>query len=106
MATDGRVRSHYLRVELLLRFANLPPGDSERFWFKIGLSAPVNHAEPAALAPDQPLNSNVHGLRWSWQGGCVFLAFEGDWIKTEGGVPLSSSVRRALVAFLKSLPDE
>ena len=45
--------------------------------FRIGLPAATNAAEPEYLLPDHPLNPNLNGLHWSWQGGYIFLAVEG-----------------------------
>ncbi|MSU37008.1 MAG: hypothetical protein EXS36_18305 [Pedosphaera sp.] len=52
--------------------------------FQIGIDPDVNHADPACFAPEHPLNPNRNGLHWSWQGGYVFLAIEGDWLKIDG----------------------
>ena len=52
--------------------------------FHIGVPRQENHADPAGLAADHPLNPNLNGLHWSWQGGYVFLAIEGDWLRPDG----------------------
>jgi cytochrome c peroxidase len=63
---------------------SLPAGDYDRVRFHIGVPERDNHANPASLAADHPLNPNVNGLHWNWQGGYVFFAIEGDWIKPDG----------------------
>lgn len=52
--------------------------------FHVGLDAVTNAANPAQYPPDHPLNPNVNGLHWSWQGGYIFLALEGNWRGAEG----------------------
>ncbi len=64
--------------------AGLPSGRYDRIRFQVGVPAKDNHAESAGYAPDHPLNPNVNGLHWSWQGGYVFLAIEGDWLRPDG----------------------
>lgn len=58
---------------------NLPAGFYDRMRFQIGVPPAVNHLDPAQYGPAHPLNPNVNGLHWSWQGGYVFLALEGAW---------------------------
>ena len=45
--------------------------------FQVGLGTNLNHADPAKVAPGHPLNPNLNGLHWNWQGGYIFLALEG-----------------------------
>ncbi len=47
--------------------------------FYLGLEAPDNHADPAKFPAGHPLNANLNGLHWDWQGGYIFLALEGLW---------------------------
>ena len=56
-----------------------PHGRFDRLRFSVGVPAIENHADPAGLAADHPLNPNVNGLHWNWQGGYVFFALEGNW---------------------------
>ena len=58
---------------------NIPIGRYERVRFLVGLTRDVNRREPSQYGADHPLNPNVNGLHWGWQGGYVFLALEGDW---------------------------
>jgi len=73
---DGRTR---------FSLGELPAGNYDRVRFHVGLPAKENHADPATLAPDHPLHPNVNGLHWNWQGGYVFLALEGAWLRADGG---------------------
>ena len=59
-----------LRIEV-------PDGKYRALRFHIGPDAAENAADPAKLAADHPLNANLNGLHWSWQGGYIFLAVEG-----------------------------
>ncbi len=64
------------------RLNQVPEGRYDQLRFNIGVPPAENHADPASLASDHPLNPNVNGLHWSWQGGYVFFAIEGDWLKS------------------------
>jgi len=66
--------------------ATVPTGRYRALRFHLGLDAATNAANPAQYAPDHPLNPNVNGLHWSWQGGYIFLALEGSW-RGANGVP-------------------
>jgi len=61
------------------RFEGVPEGKYRAVRFHIGPDAAANAAEPAKLAADDPLNPNLNGLHWSWQGGYIFLAMEGHY---------------------------
>ncbi|MFZ4765813.1 MAG: MbnP family protein, partial [Roseimicrobium sp.] len=54
--------------------------------FHVGLDAATNAADPARYEPSHPLNPNVNGLHWSWQGGYIFLALEGSWRSKAGAL--------------------
>ncbi len=66
------------------KVAGIPSGEYNRVRFHVGLPPALNHADPAQYAADHPLNPNVNGLHWSWQGGYVFLALEGHWLDEAG----------------------
>ncbi|MFA6546651.1 MAG: MbnP family protein [Limisphaerales bacterium] len=66
------------RTNFVLR--GLPAGDYDRLRFNIGVPAEENHASPAQWDAAHPLNPQVNGLHWNWQGGYVFLALEGKWV--------------------------
>ena len=64
--------------------AEVPAGRYTALRFHVGLDAATNAANPAQYASDHPLNPNVNGLHWSWQGGYIFLALEGSWRGANG----------------------
>ena len=66
------------------QLAGLHAGRYDRIRFQVGVPARENHAQSTGYAPDHPLNPNLNGLHWSWQGGYVFLAIEGDWLRPDG----------------------
>ncbi len=68
----------------------VPAAGYDRLRFQIGVPAAVNHADPARLDPGHPLNPNVNGLHWSWQGGYVFFALEGSW--RPPGIPPAAGI--------------
>lgn len=49
--------------------------------FSVGPDPAANAADPARWPAGHPLNPNVNGLYWGWQGGYIFLALEGRWRK-------------------------
>jgi cytochrome c peroxidase len=52
--------------------------------FLVGLNTNLNHADIAQFPASHPLNPNLNGLQWSWQGGFIFLALEGLWRNAAG----------------------
>lgn len=54
-----------------------PEGEWTELRFSVGLPPALDEADPAQWPPGHPLNPNLNGLHWSWQGGYLFLAFEG-----------------------------
>ncbi|HWX19137.1 MAG TPA: MbnP family protein [Candidatus Binatia bacterium] len=67
-----------------LRLENVPAGDFRSVRFSIGLNPNLNHDEVAQFPAGHPLNPNLNGLHWSWQGGYIFLALEGLWRNSAG----------------------
>ncbi len=74
-----------------VRLENLPAEKFRSVRFFVGLDEFSNTNNPANYAADHPLNPNLNGLHWSWQGGYIFLAVEGHF--------LNSSEREALRGF-------
>ncbi len=66
------------------RLEQIPPGEFCTIRFLVGLSTNLNHANPAKFSPSHPLNPDVNGLYWGWQGGYIFLALEGLWRNPAG----------------------
>ena len=62
----------------------IPGGKFSAFRFSIGLNTNLNHADVAGFPAGHPLNPNLNGLHWSWQGGFIFLALEGLWRNPSG----------------------
>src|SRR2546427_658227 len=62
-----------------VRLEDIPPGDFRSVRFVVGLGTNLNHADVAKFPAGHPLNPNLNGLHWSWQGGYIFLALEGSW---------------------------
>jgi cytochrome c peroxidase len=59
------------------RLDHIPEGKYRALRFYLGPDEEANAADPANYPPDHPLNPNLNGLHWSWQGGYIFLAAEG-----------------------------
>lgn len=60
-----------------MQFDDVPPGKYRALRFYFGPDAKTNAAGAAQFPPGNPLNPNLNGLYWSWQGGYIFLALEG-----------------------------
>lgn len=67
--------------EARMRFtlADVRVENYDRIKFFVGLPPAINHSTPDVFPPTHPLNPNLNGLHWNWQGGYVFLALEGNW---------------------------
>ncbi len=66
------------------RLQGIPPGAYRSIRFYTGPDPDANHADPGRFPADHPLNPNLNGLHWSWQGGYIFLALEGMWRSAAG----------------------
>jgi cytochrome c peroxidase len=62
----------------------IPAGEYCSLRFFVGLNTNLNHADVAKFPAEHPLNPNLNGLHWSWQGGFIFLALEGLWHNASG----------------------
>lgn len=74
----------YEQNRLSFRLDSVPSGQFRAIQFRVGLSAPLNHSDPSKFPAGHPLNPNLNGLHWSWQGGYIFLALEGLWRNQAG----------------------
>jgi cytochrome c peroxidase len=62
----------------------IPAGEFCSVRFLVGLNTNLNHADISKFPAGHPLNPNLNGLHWSWQGGFIFLALEGLWRNASG----------------------
>lgn len=67
-----------------LRLGHVPAGRFRTLRFLVGLGTNLNHADISKFPPGHPLNPDVNGLYWGWQGGYIFLALEGLWRNSAG----------------------
>ena len=58
---------------------NVPAGKFRSLRFHIGPDAEDNAADVSKIPAGHPLNPNLNGLHWSWQGGYIFMAVEGHY---------------------------
>ena len=63
------------RLQFILH--DVPPASYRSIRFYFGPDEKTNHADIAKIPADDPLNPNLNGLHWNWQGGYIFLALEG-----------------------------
>ncbi len=66
------------------RIEPVPPGNFLSLRFTVGLSPRLNHLNITNFPAGHPLNPDVNGLYWGWQGGYIFLALEGLWRNAAG----------------------
>ena len=62
----------------------IPAGGFCSVRFSVGLNPALNHLNITNFPAGHPLNPDVNGLYWGWQGGFVFLALEGLWRNSAG----------------------
>jgi cytochrome c peroxidase len=67
-----------------IRLEKIPPGEFQAVRFTVGLNTNLNHADVTKFPANHPLNPNLDGLHWSWQGGYIFMALEGLWRNANG----------------------
>jgi len=63
------------RLQFILH--DIPPATYRAIHFYFGPDEKTNHADISKFSADNPLNPNLNGLHWNWQGGYIFLALEG-----------------------------
>ena len=68
---DAGARRHVYQLE------DVPEGSYRSIRFHIGPDAVSNAADVSGIPAGHPLNPNLNGLHWSWQGGYIFMAIEG-----------------------------
>ena len=61
------------------RLGEVPPGSYTAIRFAVGLDPATNALDPVGIPAGHPLDPNLNGLHWRWQGSYIFLAFEGYW---------------------------
>ncbi len=74
-STTGWMDAEKKRNSVLLE--NAPDGNYRSLRFHIGPDAKDNAADVSQIPAGNPLNPNLNGLHWSWQGGYIFMAIEG-----------------------------
>jgi cytochrome c peroxidase len=67
-----------------IRLDNVPAGVFRTLRFLVGLNPSLNHADVSQFPAGHPLNPDVNGLYWGWQGGYIFMALEGLWRNSAG----------------------
>ena len=68
---DAATRRNSIRIE------DLPKKIYRSIRFHIGPDSAANAGDVSKFPATHPLNPNLNGLHWSWQGGYIFMAVEG-----------------------------
>jgi cytochrome c peroxidase len=63
----------------LLQLDGIEEASYQALRFHIGPDATANAADVSGIPAGDPLNPNLNGLHWSWQGGYIFMALEGHY---------------------------
>ena len=66
----------------VVQCGDIPLGHYRSIRFSVGLNPQLNESDPAKWPANHPMNPNLNGLHWSWQGGYIFMAFEGQFRTT------------------------
>jgi len=65
---------------------HIPEGKYQAMRFHVGPDPSANAGDVSQLPAGHPLNPNLNGLHWSWQGGYIFMALEGHFRGTHDGL--------------------
>jgi hypothetical protein len=63
-----------------VQLEKLPDEKFRAIRFHIGPDPAENAADVSGIPANDPLNPNLNGLHWSWQGGYIFMAIEGHYL--------------------------
>ncbi len=74
--------------------SGVPAGKYQALRFQVGIDPKDNASDPSTRAADHPLNPNLCGLHWSWQGGYIFMALEGLF-RSQNGQPAGYALHLA-----------
>ena len=90
------------------RIEDVPASSYRSARFYCGLEPADNHAEAGKFPAGHPMNPNLNGLHWSWQGGYIFMALEGMWRNANGSLDgwayhLARDTNRVCVNFAVEL---
>jgi cytochrome c peroxidase len=70
---------------LKVRADGFPEGCYQKIRFRIGIDPATDKVDPAVYPPSHPLHPDVCGLHWSWQGGYIYMALEGQGSRSDAG---------------------
>jgi cytochrome c peroxidase len=90
---------------LTVRCDGVAAADYQAIRFRIGLDPRTDLIDPSVYPPSHPLHPDFCGLHWSWQGGYIYLALEGQSTKSvQGGNGFSFHLAREGNAPVIELP--
>jgi hypothetical protein len=93
------------KQRLIVRCDGVAAEEYQRIRFRIGVDPATDLKDPAIYPPSHPLHPDVCGLHWSWQGGYIFMALEGQSSKPfNGGNGFSFHLAREGNAPMIELP--
>jgi cytochrome c peroxidase len=79
-------------------------GDYTSMQLTIGLEPEANHSDPSQYPAGSALNPRTSGLQWSWQGGYVFMAIEGQIARNRHGFSYHIATDRNLMTVAMDRP--
>lgn len=86
--------------------SGIPAGEYKGIRFRIGVDEATNKSDPNRYAPEHALNPQVNGLHWGWQGGYIFMALEGRFLKDGREDGFSYHIANAPQLMTVELPVE
>jgi hypothetical protein len=105
LGSNRRTSRGWMRAaRMTTTLENVPAGKYKALRLHLGLDEKTNAAPVSQYPPDHPLNPNLCGLHWSWQGGYIFLALEGAFRAKNGATSgfsyhLARSPNRTALTF-------
>ena len=67
-----------------LTLDRIPAGKYKSIVCMVGVDSSANHGAPTQWAAGHALNPAVNNLHWSWAGGYIFVAMDGNYLPPSG----------------------
>lgn len=67
------------------RAEGFPDGIYQKVRFRVGIDPATDKVAPSVYPPSHPLHPDFCGLHWSWQGGYIYMALEGQGSRSDAG---------------------
>lgn len=68
----------FKKKQLSAKSDGIIDGEYQAIRFRVGVDPKLDHIDPSIYPANHPLNPDVCGLHWGWQGGYIYMAIEGQ----------------------------